>query len=189
MLKVVTRQIASHYSVIIFKIVSKYIAIWKIQITAFPDSHKSLDWKIYISDISQENHFYGTLCWWKMLKIKLSFKWYQSRGDLIRFTFWSLSTKWYITMPSGKSRNFGHKKVKIMSKKICPKFDTLFTKWTIFLLTTLLILEGQQNSSPVACCWKTLKINTNKMKHQKKRKIRTKYMWFLREFRHSNEQK
>ena len=27
-----------------------------------------------ISNISWENHFYGTLCWWKMLKIKLSFK-------------------------------------------------------------------------------------------------------------------
>ena len=44
--------------------------------------------------ISRESHFYRTLCWWKMLKLN-SFKWYQSRGDLIRFIFWSLWTKWH----------------------------------------------------------------------------------------------
>ena len=44
--------------------------------------------------ISRESHFYGTLCWWKMLILN-SFKWYQSTGDSIRFIFWSLWTKWH----------------------------------------------------------------------------------------------
>ena len=62
----------------------------------------------------------------------------------------SLWTKWHYYDVIRLSRNLDTTFTLnlLMPKRVCAKFDTLFIKCTIFLLTTLLILEGQQSSSP-----------------------------------------
>ena len=57
----------------------------------------------------------------------------------------------------------------LIAKKGMCKYDSLFTKWTIFPFTTLLILEGQQNSPSliVRKLLKWIKQNIKKIKNKK----------------------
>ena len=128
----------------------------------------------------RENHSYGTLCWWKMLKTKLSFKWYQSRSDLMRFLFWSLWTKWHHCDIIREESKFWTPLLNWIY--LCQK--GLFKIWHLIHKMSNFPLDSSTNAGSTAkffssCCWKTDKINRMKHKKQnKKTKIRTKSIWF-----------
>ena len=111
----------------------------KFKITAFTCSRNPLDSKTTRRHVARKSFFHNTV-WWKMLKIKLSFKWYQSVGDLIRFIFclfgpsdklWCHQEGFEISETTSKLNLF-------LPKKVCAKFNTLFYKVDNFSLMTVI---------------------------------------------------
>ena len=101
----------------------------------------------------------------KCLKLN-SFEWYQSRGDLMRFTFWSLLTKWhhYDVITGVKILGTTSKLNLLLLKK------GLCKGWHLFYKINSFSLNGSTNTGRTGKILPLLLLKTFKTQKQKNKK-------------------